>query len=171
MPQGIRTVPAPTPEEIRTEGHSAGTHSARALGNFAARQRPARFRTRRRKKRRNRQSRSRGRIRTPDDKLGERGFGTVLRTDPVFLGLQKTRLLDPMLSLPGTNDHPGDYRGSGCTACHVIYANDRSPAHSGPYARFGTWERALLPIRPSRRMNPAIQSATVSREPFPPANA
>src|SRR5579862_4723602 len=73
----------------------------------------------------------------PDDQLGERGFGTLLRTDPVFLGLQKTRLLDPMLSLPGTNDEPGDYRGSGCTACHVVYANDRSPDHSGPYAAFG----------------------------------
>ena len=73
----------------------------------------------------------------PDDKLGERGFGTLLRTDPVFLGLQKTRLLDPLLSLPGTNDEPGDYRGSGCTACHVIYANDRSPEHSAQYAKFG----------------------------------
>ena len=73
----------------------------------------------------------------PDDKLGERGFGTLLRTDPVFLGLQKTRLLDPLLSLPGTNDQPGDYRGSGCTSCHVVYANDRSPQHSGPYAPFG----------------------------------
>ena len=73
----------------------------------------------------------------PDDKLGERGFGTLLRTDPVFLGLQKTRLLDPLLSLPGTNDDPGDYRGSGCTACHVVYANDRSSQHSGPYAKFG----------------------------------
>ena len=73
----------------------------------------------------------------PDDKLGNRGFGTQLRTDPVFLGLQKTRLLDPLLSLPGTNDEPGDYRASGCTACHVVYANDRSAAHSGPYATFG----------------------------------
>jgi len=73
----------------------------------------------------------------PDDKLSDRGLGTELRTDPVFLGLQKTRLLDPILSLPGTNDHPGDYRNSGCTACHVIYANDRAPAHSGPYAAFG----------------------------------
>lgn len=73
----------------------------------------------------------------PDVKLSERGFGTELRTDPVFLGLQKTRLLDPVLSLPGTNDHPGDYRQSGCTACHVIYANDRSKIHSGPYAVFG----------------------------------
>jgi hypothetical protein len=73
----------------------------------------------------------------PDDKLSERGLGTELRTDPVFLGLQKTRLLDPILSFPGTNDHPGDYRNSGCTACHVIYANDRSPVHSGPYAQYG----------------------------------
>ena len=73
----------------------------------------------------------------PDDKLSERGFGTGLRTDPVFLGLQKTRLLDPIMSLPGTNDHPGEYRGSGCTACHVIYANDRDPSHSGAYSKFG----------------------------------
>jgi len=73
----------------------------------------------------------------PDDKLSDRGFGTQLRTDPVFLGLQKTRLMDPLLSMPGTNDHPGDYRASGCTACHVIYANDRSPLHSGPFAQFG----------------------------------
>src|SRR5579885_1859658 len=77
------------------------------------------------------------RIPKPDDKLSDRGFGTELRTDPVFLGLQKTRLLDPALSLPGTNDHPGDYRASGCSGCHVIYANDRDPAHSGDYAQFG----------------------------------
>jgi hypothetical protein len=73
----------------------------------------------------------------PDAKLSDRGFGTLLRTDPVFLGLQKTRLLDPLLSFPGTNDQPGDYRGSGCTGCHVVYANDRSPVHSAQYARFG----------------------------------
>src|SRR5580704_6363724 len=73
----------------------------------------------------------------PDVKLGERGFGTLNRTDPVFLGLQKTRLLDPLLHLPGTNDEPGDYRNSGCTACHVVYANDNSPEHSGSYSSFG----------------------------------
>ena len=73
----------------------------------------------------------------PSDKLGTRGFGTQLRTDPVFLGLQKTRLLDPLLSFPGTNDQPGDYRASGCSACHVIYANDRSAEHSAQYATFG----------------------------------
>jgi len=73
----------------------------------------------------------------PDNKLSDRGFGTELRTDPVYLGLQKTRLLDPILSLPGTNDHPGDYRGSGCSACHVIYANDHDPLHAGAYAQFG----------------------------------
>ena len=73
----------------------------------------------------------------PDTKLGERGIGTELRTDPVFLGLQKTRLLDPLLSMPGTNDQGGDYRGSGCTGCHVIYSNDRDPEHSASYAQYG----------------------------------
>ncbi len=73
----------------------------------------------------------------PEIKLGERGFGTELRTDPVFLGLQKTRLLDPLLSFPGTNDQPGDYRASGCSGCHVVYANDRSKDHSGAFAEYG----------------------------------
>ncbi|MBX3278926.1 MAG: hypothetical protein KF868_13055 [Acidobacteria bacterium] len=73
----------------------------------------------------------------PEVKLSDRGFGTRLRTDPVFLGLQKTRLLDPILSMLGTNDNPGDYRSSGCTACHVVYANDRDPKHSSKYAEFG----------------------------------
>ena len=40
----------------------------------------------------------------PDKNLSIRGFGTGTRTDPVLLGLQKTRLLDPLLYLPGTND-------------------------------------------------------------------
>src|SRR5262245_6116505 len=73
----------------------------------------------------------------PDKGLSPRGFGTLNRVDPVILGAQKTRLLDPLLSMLGTNDHPGDFRSSGCTACHVVYANDRSPANSGPYAQFG----------------------------------
>ncbi|MCK6461015.1 MAG: hypothetical protein L6Q95_14115, partial [Planctomycetes bacterium] len=73
----------------------------------------------------------------PDKALSPHGLGTLNRTDPVWLNLQKTRLLDPMLYLFGTNDHPGYYRSSGCTACHVMYANDRDPAHSAEYARFG----------------------------------
>ncbi len=73
----------------------------------------------------------------PDKGLSPRGMGTLNRTDPVYLGLQKTRLLDPTLNFLGTNDNPGDYRSSGCTACHVIYANDRNPAHSEQYAAAG----------------------------------
>ena len=136
-PQSIHTIPQPTPEETRAKGiipeltplerweisqpgnvlrvFERGGGKKGEIGNPDREEESGR----------------------PDDKLGERGFGTLLRTDPVFLGLQKTRLLDPMLSLPGTNDQPGDYRGSGCSACHVIYANDRSPEHSGPYASFG----------------------------------
>jgi hypothetical protein len=137
VPQDIHSVPTPTPEETRTKGvvpeltplerweisqpgnvlrvFERGGMKKGEIGNPIPSEEDGR----------------------PDDQLGERGFGTLLRTDPVFLGLQKTRLLDPMLSFPGTNDQPGDYRGSGCTACHVIYANDRSPEHSGPYAPFG----------------------------------
>ena len=79
----------------------------------------------------------------PDTKLSDRGLGTATRTDPVFLGLQKTRLLDPMLSLPGTNDQAGDYRGSGCTGCHVLYANDRDPQHSAAIAQSGNTGRSI----------------------------
>jgi len=78
----------------------------------------------------------------PDKGLSARGFGTAQRTDPVFLGLQKTRLLDPTLNHLGTNDHPGDYRSSGCSACHVIYANDRDPAHSAFYQTAGNLGRS-----------------------------
>jgi len=73
----------------------------------------------------------------PRNRLSERGLGTLNRTDPVFLGLQKTRLHDPLLGFFGSNDHPGDYRSSGCSACHVIYANDRSPTNSGWWSKYG----------------------------------
>ncbi len=75
-----------------------------------------------------------------EDRLSLRGFGTQNRTDPVFLGLQKTRLLDPTLNFLGTNDQPGDYRSSGCTACHVSYFNDRQTSHSAvvPLSNFRT---------------------------------
>ena len=73
----------------------------------------------------------------PVRRLSERGLGTLNRTDPVFLGLQKTRLHDPLLGFIGSNDHPGDYRSSGCSACHVVYANDRSPTNSGWWSKYG----------------------------------
>jgi hypothetical protein len=136
-PQTLTAFPAPTAEETRTKGwlpsleplprwevtqpgnvlrafERGGVRKAE-IGNPTKAEEPGR----------------------PDIKLSDRGFGTLLRTDPVFLGIQKTRLFDPLLSFPGTNDQPGDYRGSGCTGCHVIYANDRSPTHSAQYAQFG----------------------------------
>lgn len=137
LPQALHTVPPPTPEETRSKGvlpdltplerweisqpgnvlrvFERGGEKKAEIGNPDREEQSGR----------------------PDDKLGSRGFGTELRTDPVFLGLQKTRLLDPLMYLPGTNDHPGDYRASGCSACHVVYANDRSPDHSGAYAKYG----------------------------------
>ena len=73
----------------------------------------------------------------PDIRASNRGPGTGARIAVPLLNIHKTRLNDPHLSFLGTNDHPGDYRSSGCTACHTIYANDRDPLHSGPYAKYG----------------------------------
>lgn len=73
----------------------------------------------------------------PDIRQSNRGPGTGLRISVPVINLTKTRLNDPYLWFLGTNDNPGDYRSSGCSACHVIYANDRDPRHSGPYAKYG----------------------------------
>ncbi|HVS33753.1 MAG TPA: hypothetical protein VMS98_20120 [Thermoanaerobaculia bacterium] len=73
----------------------------------------------------------------PDIRVSNRGRGTGSRVSPGLINLQKTRLNDPHLSFLGTNEHPGDYRSSGCTACHVVYANDRDPLHSGQWAKYG----------------------------------
>ena len=73
----------------------------------------------------------------PNNRLSDRGLGTLNRVDLPLLNIFKTRLNDPLLSFLGTNDNPGDYRSSGCTACHMVYANDRSPVSSGPWAKYG----------------------------------
>jgi len=141
-PQRLQTVPPPTPEETATKGivpyldplpRFQITQPGNVLrifergGRFVLepalpepREEPGR----------------------PRARLSNRGLGTLNRTDPVFIGLQKTRLLDPTLNFLGTNDHAGDFRSSGCTACHMVYANDRSPVHSGPFAKYGHMGRA-----------------------------
>ena len=73
----------------------------------------------------------------PDLKQSNRGPGTGLRISVPVINITKTRLNDPFTWFLGTNEQPGDYRSSGCAACHVVYANDRDPRHSGPYAKYG----------------------------------
>lgn len=73
----------------------------------------------------------------PDIKQSNRGPGTGSRIAVPLINITKTRLNDPHLWFLGTNEQPGDYRSSGCTACHTPYANDRDPSHSGPYAKHG----------------------------------
>ena len=73
----------------------------------------------------------------PDIRQSNRGPGTGLRVAVPVINIHKTRLNDPFSWFLGTNDQPGDFRSSGCTGCHVVYANDRDPRHAGPYAAFG----------------------------------
>ncbi len=73
----------------------------------------------------------------PDFKQSNRGSGTGGRIAVPVINIHKTRLNDPFTWFLGTNDQPGDYRTSGCGSCHVVYANDRDPKHSGPYAQAG----------------------------------
>lgn len=135
-PQRLQTVPPPTPEETEKKGilpfldplpRFQITQPANVLRIF---ERGGRFQI---------ETGIPERLEEPGRprvRVSNRGLGTQTRTDPVFIGLEKTRLLDPTLNFLGTNDHAGDYRSSGCTSCHVIYANDRSPVHSGPYAKY-----------------------------------
>lgn len=73
----------------------------------------------------------------PDIRQSNRGPGTGGRIAVPLVNITKTRLNDPMMWFLGTNEQPGDYRSSGCAGCHVVYANDRDPLHSGPYAKYG----------------------------------
>ena len=73
----------------------------------------------------------------PDIRQSNRGPGTGQRVAIPVLNIHKTRLNDPFTWFMGTNDQPGDYRHSGCAACHVVYANDREPRHALTWARYG----------------------------------
>jgi len=73
----------------------------------------------------------------PDLKQSNRGPGTGNRVAIPVLNITKTRLNDPFIWFLGTNDNPGDFRASGCSGCHVVYANDRDQFHSAIYAKYG----------------------------------
>ena len=73
----------------------------------------------------------------PDIRQSNRGPGTGQRISVPLINITKTRLNDPLMWFLGTNEQPGDYRTSGCGSCHIVYANDRDPRHSGQWAKFG----------------------------------
>lgn len=66
-----------------------------------------------------------------------RGLGTEARVDFAHFVLHKTRLNDPYVWFLGTNDYGAEFRSSGCTACHVLYANSEDPKMSGHIAVHG----------------------------------
>lgn len=79
----------------------------------------------------------------PDIRQSNRGNATGIRIAVPVINIHKTRLNDPHTWFMGTNDQPGDYRTSGCGACHVIYANDREWVSSGQYAKYGNKGQTL----------------------------
>ena len=89
----------------------------------------------------------------PDIRQSNRGPGTGLRVSIPVLNITKTRLNDPYMWFMGTNDQPGDYRHSGCSGCHVVYANDREPRHSLTYAANGRDGQSVT-------VDPTIRSLT-----------
>jgi hypothetical protein len=144
VPLGLQTVPPPSEEEMRSKGvlprlsplpRFEITQPGNILRIF---ERGARFRS---------EAGLPETLEIPGrpifTRLSLRGLGTQNRTDPTFVGLHKTRLFDPTLNFLATNDHPGDYASSGCSTCHVLYANDRSRVHSGPYAVYGNRGRSF----------------------------
>ena len=96
----------------------------------------------------------------PDIRQSNRGPGTGSRIAVPVINIHKTRLNDPNSWFIGTNDNPGDYRQSGCSGCHAVYANDRDPRHSGPYAQYGHWGQ-------TQTVDPVIRNKT---EPFTTAD-
>lgn len=140
-PQKINTVPVPTQEEMERKGVLPFLVP---LPRWEITQPPDNFRSFERGGKVSRINPSEIGIPNPfeepgkpDNKLSDRGPGTQLRISSPVLNIHKTRLNDPHLSFLGTNDHPGDYRSSGCSGCHVVYANDRSPFNAGPWAKYG----------------------------------
>ncbi len=97
----------------------------------------------------------------PDIRQSNRGPGTGARIAVPLINITKTRLNDPFLWFSGTNDQPGDYRNSGCASCHVVYANDRDPRHSGPYAQHGHEGKSITvdPTIPNDRTGHPLQHA------------
>ena len=101
----------------------------------------------------------------PDLRQSNRGPGTGIRVAIPVLNIHKTRLNDPYMWFMGTNDQPGDYRHSGCSGCHVVYANDREPRHSLTYARHGrdgqtaTVDPAIASLRQGRESHAAPADA------------
>src|SRR5439155_892473 len=89
----------------------------------------------------------------PDIRQSIRGPGTGLRIAVPVINITKTRLNDPHMWFLGTNEQPGDYRSSGCTGCHTVYANDRDPEEA---AVRGKWSDPEF-LRNVSSLNPKLK--------------
>ena len=155
------------------ERNSAVSRSAAALGDFAARQRAARVRARRQNKARSRQSRVSKKI-PASRRSNWASAASAPNCAPIrFSSACRRRACSiRCCRFPAPTISPATIAPADARACHVIYANDRSPEHSGAYAQSGNHgtDRHRRSHH-SATTNPAIRSATSSRARFRRASA
>ena len=169
-PQRLQTVPQPTAEETQKKGVLLSWIRSRD-GRSPDGQHPAHVRARRPQAAGDRPSKPRRAAgQTYTESLEPARTRHQAANRPGVPRLAEDSPARPDAVVPGTNDQPGDYRSSGCTACHVVYANDRDPFNAGPYAKFGhTGQSAQRrPHDSKERTRPSDQASVDSRDPFEP---
>jgi hypothetical protein len=108
----------------------------------------------------------------PDFRQSNRGPGTGARIAVPLINITKTRLNDPHTWFSAPTTSRATTAHSGCASCHVVYANDRDPRHSGPLRRsMGTSGKSRPSTRPFPRTAPATRCSTPSPGRSPPASA
>ena len=170
-PQRLQAFPPPTRGRDADQGLAALPRAAAALGSHAARQRAARVRTRRHAGRQ--RSATRRKTRNPAGRTSSSaiaGFGTACAPIPCSSACRRRACSIPLLSFPGTNDQPGDYRGSGCTGLprrlrqrSLAGALRRSTRSSATTAARRPSIRRSIPSATSRDIRSSTRSRARSR--------
>jgi len=98
----------------------------------------------------------------PDDKLSDRGFAPRSAPTPFFSACKKHVWSIQSCRFPVQNDHPGDYRASGCTA--AMSSTRTTATRSTPHSTRNTAISVTLPQSTPQflRTSLAIPSVTFS---------
>jgi len=107
-----------------------------------------------------RTSNKRGTQRPATDRLSSADSGRSIALTRCF-SVCKNAVARSASRIPWSNDHAGDYRTSGCSACHVTYANDRSPTNSGWWSKYGHQGLSFTLDKSIRKMRRGIHHPSI----------